>query len=76
MAETRRDNTKSTHYRDVGALSLEPTHRQGLQRSYERYSSPTWPFCQSNCTLVSPGIELINHIYVCQIIAANGALYS
>ena len=26
-----------------------------MQRSYERYSSRTWPFCQSNCTLVSPG---------------------
>ena len=47
--------TKSTHCRDVGALSLEPTHRQGMQRNYETYSSRTWPFCQSNCTLVSPG---------------------
>ena len=28
---------------------------QGMQRSYERYSSRTWPFCQSNCTLVRPG---------------------
>ena len=59
MAETRHDNTKSTHCRDVGALSLEPglepTHRQGMQRSYDTYSSRTWPFCQSNCTLVSPG---------------------
>ena len=55
MAETHHDNTKSTHCRDVGALSLEPIHRQGMQRSYETYSSPTWPFCQSNCTLVSPG---------------------
>ena len=44
-----------THCRDVGALSLEPTHQQGMQRSYETYSSRTWPFCQSNCTLVGPG---------------------
>ena len=35
MAGTRHDNTNSTHCRDVGALSLEPTHRQGMQRSYE-----------------------------------------
>ena len=55
MAETHHDNTKSTHCRDAGALSLEPTHQQGMQRSYETYSSRTWPFCQSNCTLVSPG---------------------
>ena len=56
MAETRHDNMKSTtHCRNVGALSLEPTHRQGMKRSYETYSSRTWPFCQSNCTLVSPG---------------------
>ena len=39
----------------LGALSLEPTHRQGMQRSYEMYSSRTWSFCQSNCTLVSSG---------------------
>ena len=55
MAGTPHDNTNSTHCRDVGALSLEPTHRQGMQRSYETYSSRTWPFCQSNCTLVGPG---------------------
>ena len=55
MAETHHDNTKSTHCRDMGTLSLEPTHRQGMQRSYETYSSRTWSFCQSNCTLVSPG---------------------
>ena len=55
MAETRHDTTKSTHCRDVDALSLEPTHRQGMQRSYESYSSRTWPFCQLNCTLVSAG---------------------
>ena len=55
MAETRHDNTKSTHCRDVGPLSLKPTHRQGMQRSYETYSSRTWPFCQSKCTLISPG---------------------
>ena len=55
MAGKRHDNTNSTHCRDVGALSLEPTHRQGMQRSYETYSSRTWPFCQSNCTLVGPG---------------------
>ena len=36
-------------------VSLEPTHRQGMQRSYETYSNRTWPFCQSNCTLVSQG---------------------
>ena len=28
---------------------------QGMQHSYETYSSHTWPFCQSNCTLVNPG---------------------
>ena len=39
MAEMRHDNTNSTHSRHVGALSLEPTHRQGMQRSYETYSS-------------------------------------
>ena len=38
MAGTRHDNMNSTHCRDVGALSLEPTHRQGMQRSYETYS--------------------------------------
>ena len=46
---------KSTHCRDVGTLSLEPTHRQGIQCGYEAYSNRTWPFCQSNCTPVSPG---------------------
>ena len=59
MEETRHDTTKSTHCRDVGALFLKPSHRQGMQRSYETYSNRTWPFCQSNCTLVSPGIEMI-----------------
>ena len=53
--QTLHDNTKSTHCRNVGALSLEPTHGQGMQRGYETYSRRTWPFCQSNCTLVSPG---------------------
>ena len=71
MVETHHDTTKSTHCRDVGALLLKPSHRQGMRRSYETYSNRTWPFCQSNCTLVSPGIEMINHIYFCQIIAAN-----
>ena len=57
MAETRHsyDTTKSTHCRDVGALFLETSHRQGMQPSYEMYSNRIWPFCQSNCTLVSPG---------------------
>ena len=55
MAGTRHDNANSTHCRNVGALSLEPTHQQGMQRSYETYSSRTWPFCQSNSTLVGPG---------------------
>ena len=55
MAETHHDTTKSTHCRHVGALFLEPSYRQGMQRSYETYSNRTWPFCQSNCTLVSPG---------------------
>ena len=41
MAETLHDNTKSTHCRDVGALSMEPSHRQGMHRSYETYSSHT-----------------------------------
>ena len=63
MVETRHDTTKSIHCCDVGALFLKPSHRQGMQRSYETYSNRTWPFCQSNCTLVSPGIEMINHIY-------------
>ena len=53
MAEMRHDNTMSTHCRDVGALSLEPSHRQWMQRSYETYSNRAWPFCQSNCTPVS-----------------------
>ena len=48
-------NTKSTPCCDVGALFLEPTYWQGMQRSYEMYSNRTWPFCQSNCTPVSPG---------------------
>ena len=47
--------TRSTHCREVGALSLEPYHRQGMQRSCKPYSNHTWPFCQSNCTPVSPG---------------------
>ena len=73
MSETRHDNTKSTHCRDVGALFLGPPHRQGMQRSYETYSNRTWPFCQTNYTPHNPrGIEMINHIYSCQIIAANG----
>ena len=55
MAETCHDTTKSTQCPDVGALFLEPSHRQGMQRSYKTYSNRTWPFCQSNCTLVSPG---------------------
>ena len=29
MVETRHDTTKSTHCRDVGALLLKPSHRQG-----------------------------------------------
>ena len=40
---------------DVGPLSLEPSHQQGMQLRYETYSNRTWPFCQSNCILVSPG---------------------
>ena len=63
MVETHHDTKKSTHCRDVGALLLKPSHRQGMRRSYETYSNRTWPFCQSNCTLVSLGIEMINHIY-------------
>ena len=55
MAETHHDNTKSTHCRDAGALSLELSHRQGMQCNYEKFSIRTWPCCQSNCTLVSPG---------------------
>ena len=55
MSETRHDNTKSTHCRDVGALFLGPPHRQGMQRSYETYSNRTWPFCQSNYTPHNPG---------------------
>ena len=54
MSETRHDNTKSTHCRDVGALSLEPSYRQGMQRNYEMYSNRTWPFSQSNCTPINP----------------------
>ena len=50
MSETRHDNTKSTHCHDVGALSLEPSYRQGMQRNYETYCNRTWPFRQSNCT--------------------------
>ena len=55
MAETCHDNVKSTHCCDVGALSLDSSQRQGMQRSYKTHSNLTWPFCQSNCTLVSPG---------------------
>ena len=54
MSQTHHDNTKSTHYRDVGALSLEPSYRQGMQRNYETYSNRTWPFCQSNRTPLNP----------------------
>ena len=50
MSETRHDNTKSTHCHDVGALSLEPSYRQGMQRNYETYCNRTRPFRQSNCT--------------------------
>ena len=34
-----------------------PCHQQGMQSSYKTYSNSncTWPFCQSNCTLVSLG---------------------
>ena len=32
MSETLHDSTKSTHCCDVGALSLEPPRRQGMQR--------------------------------------------
>ena len=54
MSETHYDNTKSTHGRDVGALCLEPSYRQGMQRNYETYSNRTWPFCQPNCTPLNP----------------------
>ena len=54
MSETRHDNTKSTHCCDVGALSLKPSYRQGMQSNYETYSNRTWPFCQSNCTPLNP----------------------
>ena len=37
MAEMRHDNTNSTHCRDVGTLSLEPSYQQGMQRCYETY---------------------------------------
>ena len=36
-------------------VTVEPTHRQGMQHSYDTYSSHTRPICQSNSTLVSPG---------------------
>ena len=49
------DNTMSTHCCDVGALSLEPSYRQGMQHNYKTYSNRTWPFCQSNCTPLNPG---------------------
>ena len=55
MAQLHHDNTKSAHCRDVGALSLEPCHYQGMQHSYEMYTNPTWLFCQLNCTVVIPG---------------------
>ena len=42
--------TRSQLTRDVGALSLESSYRQGMQRNYETYSNRIWPFCQSNCT--------------------------
>ena len=54
MSETPHDNMKSTHCRDVGALS----HRQGMQllyQWYETYSNRTWPFRQANCTPLNPG---------------------
>ena len=54
MSETRHDSTKSTQCRDVGALYLEPSYRQGMQRNYETYCNRTWPFCQSNCTPLDP----------------------
>ena len=54
MSETRHDYTKSTHCCDVGALSLEPSYRQGMQRNYETYSNRTWPFFQSICTPLNP----------------------
>ena len=55
MTETHHDNSKSTHCCGVGALSLQPSHRQGMQLSYEMCSNSTWPFCQWSCTPVSPG---------------------
>ena len=54
MSETHHDNKKSTHCRYVGALSLEPSYRQGMQRNYETYSNRTRPFCQLNCTPLNP----------------------
>ena len=55
MAEMIYDNTKLTHCHDVGALSLELCHLQGMQQSYKRCSMCTWSFCQSNCAPVSLG---------------------
>ena len=54
MSETHHDNTKSTHCHDVGALSLEPSYCERMQRNYETYCNLTWPFCQSNCTPLNP----------------------
>ena len=64
--------TYISHCLDVGALFLKPSHRQGMKCSYETYSNRTWSFCQSNCTLVGPGIEMINHIHFCQTRYVDG----
>ena len=75
MFETRHDSTKSTHCRDVGALSLEPPRRQGMQRNFtKRIPIVLGHFVNRTVLHITQGIEMINHIYSCQIITANGVV--
>ena len=63
MPETRHDSTKSTHCRDVGALSLEPPRRQGMQRNYETYNGipiVLGHFVNPTVLHITWGIEMIN----------------
>ena len=73
MAETLHDNTKSTHCHDVGASSLEPSLRQ-CNVVTKRIWSVLGHFVNWTVTQLAQGIEMINHIYCCQIIAANSVV--
>ena len=73
MSETLHDSTKSTHCRDVGALSSHPAGKE-CNVITKRIPIVLGHFVNRTVLHITRGIKMINHIYSCQIIAANGVV--